>query len=317
MLQDLFSTFTRMAPYRFVGEVIPCDLCGETARDVVGRRDRYGNQLQTSLCQGCGLVSTSPMPTDDEVNTFYRRFYRKKYHNAFRPTGKALLRAKRGAKGRHDRLAPVLAPGMKVLDVGAASGNFVHYMDEKGYDAEGIEPNEGFADFAQREYGVKIQNAIWQEAQIAEQSVDLITANHVVEHFRSPTEALETFWRWLKPGGYLFVSVPNVYNPNRTPYGRFHFAHLYNFTPQTLEMLALKTGYRVETDKVSGGTDLLLIRTDQPAEKWQVHADSYSMMRDFFAIYTNRRYFFSTKPYTRWVSRMRRLGGDMIRAKGA
>ena len=70
MLQDVISTFTRMKRYKFTGETIPCDLCGAVERDIVGRRDRYGNPLQTCLCRGCGLVFTSPMPTDLEVDNF-------------------------------------------------------------------------------------------------------------------------------------------------------------------------------------------------------------------------------------------------------
>ena len=140
MLQDVISTFTRMKRYKFTGETIHCDLCGSVERDIVGRRDRYGNPLQTCLCRGCGLVFTSPMPTDLEVDNFYRRFYRKSYHNAYKPTAKALLRAERGAASRCEAVRPALKPGARVLDVGSASGNFVRFMADQGYDSMGIEP---------------------------------------------------------------------------------------------------------------------------------------------------------------------------------
>lgn len=317
MLQDLISTFTRMKRYRFEGEVIACDLCGAAERDVVGRRDRYGNPLQTGLCRGCGLVFTSPMPTDAEINDFYRRVYRKSYHNAYEPTAKALLRAERGAASRYEAIRPALTPGARVLDVGSASGNFVKFMADKGYDALGIEPNEGFAEYAKNAYGINVQAAVWQEADIADGSVDVITANHVVEHFRSPLAAMRTFHRWLKPGGAAYISVPNVYNPDRTPYGRFHFAHVYSFTRETLIMLALRSGFEVSETHPGRGTNILFPRRDEPVDDWRVYPDSYARMRDYFSTYTNARYFLSAKPYGRWVKRMRKLGGDMVKARAA
>lgn len=317
MLQDVISTFTRMKRYKFTGETIHCDLCGSVERDIVGRRDRYGNPLQTCLCRGCGLVFTSPMPTDLEVDNFYRRFYRKSYHNAYKPTAKALLRAERGAASRCEAVRPALKSGARVLDVGSASGNFVRFMADQGYDSMGIEPNRGFAEYSRTENGINVQATIWQEAEIEDGSIDVITANHVVEHFRSPVAALQTFHRWLKPGGAVYISVPNVYNPDRTPYGRFHFAHVYNFTRETLIMLALKSGFEMSEDYPGDSTNILFFRRDVPVEDWQIYPDVYTKLKTYFATYTNRRYFFSAKPYARWVHRMRKLGGDMIKVKVA
>ena len=315
MLRDVISTFTRMKRYKFTGESNPCDLCGSVDRDVVGRRDRYGNPLQTCLCRNCGLVFTSPMPTDMEVDNFYRRFYRKSYHNAYKPTAKALLRAERGAASRFEAVRPVLKRGARVLDVGSASGNFVRFMTDQGYETIGIEPNQAFAEYSRSEFGINVQATIWQEAEIKNGSIDVITANHVIEHFRSPVAALQTFHLWLKPGGAVYISVPNIYNPDRTPYGRFHFAHIYNFTRETLIMLALKAGFEMSEDHPGDGTNILFLRRDVPVKNWQIYPDAYTNLKTYFATYTNKRYFFSSKPYKRWARRMRKLGGDMIKAR--
>ena len=315
MLRDVISTFTRMKRYKFIGESNPCDLCGSVDRDVVGRRDRYGNPLQTCLCRNCGLVFTSPMPTDMEVDNFYRRFYRKSYHNAYKPTAKALLRAERGAASRFEAVRPVLKRGARVLDVGSASGNFVRFMTDQGYETIGIEPNQAFAEYSRYEFGINVQATIWQEAEIKNGSIDVITANHVIEHFRSPVAALQTFHLWLKPGGAVYISVPNIYNPDRTPYGRFHFAHIYNFTRETLIMLALKAGFEMSEDHPGDGTNILFLRRDVPVKNWQIYPDAYTNLKAYFETYTNKRYFFSSKPYQRWVRRMRKLGGDMIKAR--
>lgn len=312
LLNDIVSTFTRMRPYSFKGETVPCNLCGSTEHDIVGRRDRYGNKLLTVLCKNCGLVFTNPMPTEEEVAVFYRKVYRRLYHGDSRPRKKAVMRGARGAVHRHEFIKRVLKDGDRVLDVGAGGGEFVNYMCGKGYDAHGIEPNEGFVRYAVEKYGVPIRMALWQTAEIDEGSFDLITANHVVEHFLDPLAALRCFRSWLKPGGKLFVSVPDIYNPNRTPYSRFHFGHLYNFTYPTLVMMARRAGLTRSKTTPETGTTLIFDVAD-PTDDWFMHPDSYAVMRKFFDTYTNRRYFLSITPYYRWFLRMNRLGGDMVK----
>lgn len=312
--RDILSTFTRMVPYRFSGEFAVCELCGGRESEVVGRRDRYGNRLRTVLCSGCGLVFTNPMPTAAEADSFYARHYRNHYHGALRPRRKALLKARRGAVARCRGLIPLLEEGDRVIDVGAGTGDFVHELQLKGVRAEGIEPNARFADYASQTYGVPIHVGGWQDISIAPRSVDVVTAHHVLEHFRHPLAALRAMREWLKPGGILLLAVPNVESPHRTPYGRFHFAHLYNFNHASLVMMARKAGFLL--DPTSGtSTELVLRNPETPPAEWMVFPDNYERLRHYFSHYTNRRYFLSATPYRRWIARMLRLGRIMAEAQ--
>ena len=313
LLKDIVSTFTRMRPYSFKGERVTCNLCRSSEHDIVGRRDRYANKLINVLCTSCGLVFTNPMPTEEELDSFYRRDYRKHYHNEFTPRKKAILRAMRGADVRYNFIKPVLKEGMRILDVGAGGGEFVNFMHDKGFDAHGIEPNEMFADYARRAYAIPIQQTSWRNAQVDEESYDLISASHVIEHFHDPHGALCRFWTWLKPGGRIHLSVPSISNPNRTPYARFHSGHLYNFTYETFAMMALKVGFIQSKETPLKSTTMVFDKVE-PVADWRIFPDHYAVMREFFDTYTNRRYFFSPTPYFRWVERMSRLGESMLRA---
>lgn len=44
---------------------------------------------------------------------------------------------------------------------------------------------------------------------ISDSSQDFVIANHVIEHLENPLAALENFLRVLKPGGILFMAVPD------------------------------------------------------------------------------------------------------------
>jgi SAM-dependent methyltransferase len=48
---------------------------------------------------------------------------------------------------------------------------------------------------------------------VAEQSVDFVIANHVLEHLIDPLAALGEWLRVVRPGGYVYVAVPEHTNP--------------------------------------------------------------------------------------------------------
>ncbi len=313
---EVRSVFSRMAPYRFAGETRACELCDGTDHEVVGRRDRYGNRLRTVLCRGCGLVFTNPMPTEAEVDAFYRLHYRKYYHNDFAPTAKAIYKARRGAEARVRALRPFIPAGAKVVDVGASSGEAVWVLRREGFDASGVEPNAAFAAYARAQYGVPMREGGWQDVEIPPGSVDFVTTHHAVEHFRHPLAALRRMRSWLKPGGLLEVSVPNIENPDRTPYGRFHFAHLHNFNHASLVMMAARAGLELVGPQDERSTGLVFRLAAEDPAATRLYPDNYARMSRFFATYTNRRHFLSAKPYRRWVRRMKRLGGVLAKAHG-
>ncbi len=47
-------------------------------------------------------------------------------------------------------------------------------------------------------------------APIADASVDFVVANHVLEHLEDPLKALQNFIRVLKPGGTLYLAIPDM-----------------------------------------------------------------------------------------------------------
>ncbi len=314
LIGDLASVFTRMKRYNFVGEDIACNLCGNHSHDIVGTHDRYGNTLRVVICTNCGLVFLNPMPSDAEVDLFYTRYYRKLYHYTCEPRPKSILRAFRGAKTRFVFLQPILSHKTRLLDVGSGGGEAVYYFRERGIEADGIEPNEGYARYSKEKYDIPAYISRWQDAEIDHETYDVVTAHHVVEHLHSPFESLTTFREWLVPGGYLYISVPNIHNPDSTPFARFHVAHLYYFNRETLIMMALKAGFEV-SDKLPGhSTTIVFRRTETPSVDWFRFPGNYMNMARFFKENTNVKYFLSRKPYIRWVRRMSHLGGDILKA---
>lgn len=233
----------RLKRYKFCGELVDCRLCGGQEHSIISHRDRYFHPLRTVCCSNCGLVFTNPMPTEDEVTAYYKQDYRRHYSGTEKPDSRYIQRAREGCSKRFEQLKSSFPERGLIVDVGAAGGEFLNCARQDGYQTFGIEPSEDYADHARASYGLRIHTGGWEDAPIEPGTVDVVTIHHVLEHLREPLEAVRRFHQWLKPDGILYISVPNVHRPDRTPMSRFHFAHIHNFTPKTLIMLGLRAGF--------------------------------------------------------------------------
>lgn len=222
--------------YPYTGEYVSCNLCGSRETTLICNKDRRWKPLRTVACTDCGLMRTDPMPTDEELERYYRLEYRFDYQLAGRrPPRFHLVRSMRDANERAARLGTHLRPGARVLDVGCGTGEFLKVARDRGCDVLGIEPGSAYAQFARSEHGLNVINAPWQEARLPEADFDVVTCNQVIEHLRDPMAAIAALARWLRPDGVAFIAVPDM-RPNARPsFERFHFAHIHGFTPETLD----------------------------------------------------------------------------------
>ena len=148
----------------------------------------------------------------------------------------------------------------KLLDIGAGRGEVLRVARENGWSVIGIETSPTFADYAARYSGAQIIQAPLNECDFQANSFDAIVLGAVLEHLYNPDETIKEIARILKPGGALFVDVPNeqglyfilgnyyqkfrrrdwVVNlaPTFPPY------HVFGFGPQSLRKLLAKHSLR-------------------------------------------------------------------------
>ncbi|HEX5235830.1 MAG TPA: class I SAM-dependent methyltransferase [Silvibacterium sp.] len=99
-----------------------------------------------------------------------------------------------------------LVPSGKLLDYGCSWGYCTRQFIEAGYDAEGFEISEPRAQYGRGTLGLRITSDI---TDFEDSSFDVIYTAHVLEHIPTPKATLNEFRRLLKPGGMLFLYVPN------------------------------------------------------------------------------------------------------------
>jgi len=148
-----------------------------------------------------------------------------------------------------------LPAGLRLLDLGAAGGHLGRAVrDRCGYLA-GVEPDPALPASAREGYDD------WRAADALEAGTwgapfDAVVCADVLEHLPRPEELLARIRGWLRAGGTILVSLPNVANISvraGLAAGRFTYAdrgildrtHLRFFTRRTEVDLLARAGFEV------------------------------------------------------------------------
>lgn len=293
---------------KYVGEDKPCNLCGSQNRRLIAEKDRDGAALTTVMCEGCGLVYTHPMPSNAEVAQYYGEDYRTSYKGSFRPPLKHTYRSGIRCLERFDRLKEFLSPGVKILDLGAGSGEFTYLLRRRGLDAQGLEPNDGYGTFARDTLGLPIKIGTYETADFEADSFDIITAHHVIEHLVDPTDAFGVLAGWLKPGGVLIGEVPNIDATYHAPATKFHFAHVYNYSPATFIAMAAKAGLAcIDLITVPGTQHVNAVFEKGGTAKVKLDlSDGAQATHQVLSRHTPTGHYFQSAPYRRLAANLMR-----------
>lgn len=104
-----------------------------------------------------------------------------------------------------------LPPGLRLLDVGAAGGHLGRAVRPRCAFLAGVESDPGLPVSAREGYDD------WRAADLLDcgawpEPFDVVVFADVLEHVARPEEVLARARGWLREGGLLFVSLPNVAN---------------------------------------------------------------------------------------------------------
>ena len=125
-----------------------------------------------------------------------------------------------------------------LLDIGAGTGDFLVVAKKDGWEITGIEPGEKPRNIAIQK-GVSFANNL--EA-LADNSFDVITMWHVLEHVPDLEFQIKELKRLIKPNGTILIAVPNFNSFDANYYGKFWAAfdvprHLWHFSKTAIDKL--------------------------------------------------------------------------------
>lgn len=225
-----------------------CPLCGctniENHLQVI---DNFltGKEFTISRCHDCGFRFTNPRPEAEQL----ARYYKSENYIAHSNTHKGFI-ARLYQMVRNEtlqqkyRLIAKSVPKGTILDIGCATGEFLSVFKSKGWKSIGIEPDGDAAGYAKINYALDVfdENEL---NTLPENSCDVITLWHVMEHVDDLSTRVEQIRRLLKPGALVFVAVPNPNSWDAIHYGKNWAAldvprHLSHFSQTNMQFLFLE-----------------------------------------------------------------------------
>jgi len=218
-----------------------CRLCGSRGQRILLRDiiSSYNDRFSLNKCDACSFVTIDPMPSDELL----QRYYDLAYWQSEKVNTSTFLNSiyKLRMKTIVSFIRKNTSYDSKILDWGCGDGAFISLLRASGLhcvgiDAYKIESNDPY-----------ILNTTIEKADFPDESFDLITCFHVLEHLPDPLNSIKHALRLLKKGGKVIVEVPNLdaigfwmfkrnWQPLEIP------THLNHFTPVTLQKVFESAG---------------------------------------------------------------------------
>lgn len=224
-----------------------CPVCGDkTIAPALEAKDYTvsGEVFSIWECAACHLRFTQDIPDLQSIAPYYQSdnyishsdtrkgLINRLYHQVRQIT----LRQKKQLLIRESKMVKA-----SLLDIGAGTGAFLHTMQEAGWAVTGLEPDAGAREVAASRYQLQLQESP-KLFELPAASFDVITMWHVLEHVHQLQDYIARIKILLKPGGTLFLALPNYTSDDARRYGASWAAydvprHLYHFSPTAVRHL--------------------------------------------------------------------------------
>jgi SAM-dependent methyltransferase len=232
-----------------------CPACGsDELKSVLSAVDHTVSHEQFAIwqCQRCGLRFTQDVPDAGAIGPYYHSEEYISHSNTTKGLVNRLyhlVRRQTLADKRSLIQSATRRKQGKLLDIGAGTGAFAGYMQQRGWVVTGLEPEAAARERAQADHGVRLLGMDELDV-LPEESYDAITLWHVLEHVHDLHPYLERLRSLISKGGRIFIAVPNYTSYDAAVYGGAWAAydvprHLYHFSPDSMEALLGRHGLQL------------------------------------------------------------------------
>lgn len=224
-----------------------CENCGHV--ELSKFIDKPGHQLLH--CAKCDLFQKGFL----ESQLVYEEDYHEEYAQRL-GSKKATAKIRLGSIKPYLESAGLDSASPKMLDIGCSIGATVSAAVELGWRPTGVDVSQRAVDVCKsRDLDCHLIEGV--ELPFEDNTFDLVTNWHVIEHVADVKETLAEWQRVLKPGGVMILETPDArYLKARmlgTRYSKFWPSeHLYTFTRDNLESILNQTGFEILPNRLIG-----------------------------------------------------------------
>jgi SAM-dependent methyltransferase len=204
--------------------------------------DRFGTALSDIVrCGACGHMQLARFPDDEALAGAYAVAESGDYiqeESGQRATARIALEMIE----RH-------AGGGRLLDLGCWVGYLLAEARDRGWQVTGVEPSRFASEHARERLGLDVQNADLWSARLEPHSFDVVVLGDVLEHLPDPTRALHRIASVTKPGGVLYLALPDAGSRLARVMGARWWSviptHVQYFTRRSISTLLRTNGWQV------------------------------------------------------------------------
>jgi 2-polyprenyl-3-methyl-5-hydroxy-6-metoxy-1,4-benzoquinol methylase len=199
--------------------------------------------FQIIRCSGCGLLATSPRPSNEELPAYYQSAdYISHTDKATSVIDRLYKLARTFTLNWKENLVKKYSRNGSLLDYGCGTGDFLLHCSKRNWQPFGVEPATTPRTIASEKLGSDIYPTVQD---VLTPRFDAITLWHVLEHVPDLRKLIDQLELKLKEDGTLFIAVPN-YKSHDGEYYQSNWAgydvprHLWHFTPDSMKTLISK-----------------------------------------------------------------------------
>lgn len=177
---------------------VDCPHCGQSSRF----NFQY-NHRTYFRCPACSLIHLVRKTEEQDDPLSY---YRQNYYNDY-----ADDQSERNRTHLNDHILDLIETNVnkgRLLDIGCGCGFFLSTARDRGWDIRGVDPSEQSIAKARELVGEAASVGTLQDVN-ARSLFDVVTMINVLDHLKSPDNALARSWELLRSGGLLYLRFPN------------------------------------------------------------------------------------------------------------
>jgi SAM-dependent methyltransferase len=201
-------------------------------------------------CNDCALIFSEQLRSNLDPKKIYENYYKNEVPTRFHWSVEYVIKLFRFF--RAFKIFTVHPRAKSILDIGSGRG-FTLYFLKKYYKYQrtaGTQLSKIAANYSRTKLGLEIYDKDLLELPFTENSFDIVTMWHVLEHVLEPDKYIKKVADLLATNGLLIVEVPNFNSWSRRLTDKYWLGldlnhHLFFFTQRSLSLLLENCGFKI------------------------------------------------------------------------
>lgn len=177
------------------------------------RRKGLIGTWNNTKCDNCGVYFLDPMPTDNELASYYASYSNDNKLRPFKGLGfkfpflRKLYHKFSGDVDPRDFINP--AKNARILDYGCGHATYLKYFHDRGFNISGAEITDFLVDACQQ-HGLDVHKVNdFNYIPFPDNEFDIVYLMQVFEHLKDSHTFMGELSRIIKKDGNLYIAIPN------------------------------------------------------------------------------------------------------------